>query len=168
MPRGRIANTLTDFWKYVEKTSAFKCWLWKGPIHHSGYGAFNCNKNPFQAHRVAYYLSNPGKIDLSAPTNKSVKQFVLHRCDVRACCNPAHLFLGSIADNTLDMVKKDRHRGAPGETNPASKLSHKEVRKIRRLLMQKQLTQWQIARKFGVSQSSISFIKRNITYAEIQ
>lgn len=167
MPRGRIANTLDDFWPYITETDKSKCWLWQGTIHKSGYGTFCINKTLYQAHRVAYYLSRPGEIELLAPHDKSVKQFVLHKCDVRACCNPRHLFLGSVSDNSEDMVKKNRQRGAKGETNPASKLSHKNVKRIWKLLSERKFTQWEIADLFGVSQSAVSLIKRKKTYAEV-
>lgn len=167
MPRGRVANTLNDFPSYIEKFEKGKCWLWCGSMHKSGYGTFCINQTLYQAHRVAYFLAHPGEIELAAPADKSAKQFVLHTCDMRACCNPEHLFLGSIADNTQDMVKKGRQRGVIGENNPASKLSHRNVRTIRRLLTESGLTQWEIARRFGVSQSAISHIKLKHTYTEL-
>lgn len=50
-----------------------------------------------KSHRMAYALTN------GPPEND-----VLHRCDNRPCCNPAHLWDGTQADNMADMVAKGR------------------------------------------------------------
>jgi hypothetical protein len=58
--------------------------------------------------------------------------FVCHTCDNPPCCNPAHLFLGSAADNARDMALKGRGRGAEGTHNWNAKLADDQVREIRR------------------------------------
>jgi hypothetical protein len=163
MPKGRVANTLNEFWNYVSKGKASVCWLWKGPIHYSGYGTFNCNKHPYQAHRVAYFL-NFGGIELNASRDKSDRTFVLHSCDTRACCNPAHLFLGSIADNTRDMVGKKRHRTPLGELHGKAKLTNAQVKAIRYLCKKKLVPQSAIAKTFGVTQTCINNVHLRKTY----
>lgn len=76
-----------------------KCWLWTGATNEHGYGKLSANGSWRLAHRVSWNLSN-GEI----PDNLQV----LHRCDTPACVNPAHLFLGTHADNMRDMKQKGR------------------------------------------------------------
>ena len=83
---------------------------------------------------------------------------VLHHCDTPSCVNPEHLFLGTVADNTNDMVKKGRNVYFSGEKSPLSKLKESDVIKIRACLKNGE-TQISIARKFGVVQQNISNIK---------
>ena len=83
------------FWSKVDRSG--KCWLWTASRNSSGYGKFDGEG----AHRVAWRLAY-GVIPYGA--------CVLHRCDMPRCVNPAHLWLGTQADNVADMVAKGRQR----------------------------------------------------------
>ena len=76
------------------------CWLWLGTVNNKGYGLMPLTHGRVvTAHRQSF-IHWRGEIP---PTLN-----VLHRCDVRRCINPAHLFLGTIKDNSQDMLRKGR------------------------------------------------------------
>ena len=93
------------YWKRVQKSDG--CWLWDGKSDNSR-GIFWIDRNgvqkPEKVHRIAYELTH-GPI----PSGLCV----CHHCDTPPCCNPAHLFLGTIADNNADMRRKNRHASLP-------------------------------------------------------
>lgn len=138
----RRANTPDDVWKFVAEGSANECWPWQGHKTVGGYGYFTMNWKYYLAHRLVYMISNPGTITASAPKDKHIKQFVLHKCDNRACCNPNHLFLGNYKDNTADAKRKGRlqnrkHYQLPtlrGEDHPRSRLTNAQADGCRLLL----------------------------------
>lgn len=76
------------------------CWIWQGHTNANGYGEAGWQNRTWRAHRLAY-LAAYGDFDW--------RLLVCHRCDVRRCVNPAHLFLGDNGANIRDAVEKKRH-----------------------------------------------------------
>ena len=100
------------------------CWLWSGSVSHYGYGFFTMRAHGFDnkiAHRVAWQLYR-------GPIPEGIQ--VLHKCDVRGCVDPGHLFLGTNADNRADMVAKGRQ--SKGETHGPAKLTERQALAILR------------------------------------
>jgi hypothetical protein len=104
------------------------CCLWTGAIDAHGYGAVSHNNRMLKAHRVAYELAHSERLRKGT--------CVLHRCDVPICCNPLHLYIGTPADNSADMVRRGRwkrEKNLVGAENPAAKITPYIVRRIRKL-----------------------------------
>ncbi len=93
----------------VEPEPNTGCWLWSGATHWNGYGNFRVygrdSEGLLTAHRAAWVFEN-GQIPEGA--------LVLHKCHVRRCVNPSHLYLGTNSDNQLDRVKAGRMNAKKG------------------------------------------------------
>ena len=82
---------------------------------------------------------------------------MLHKCDVRHCVNPDHLFLGTDADNAADRHRKGRDAHQKGEAHGRSKLTDQQVRQIRDLA-EHGAAKRALGRRFGVSHTLIRYI----------
>lgn len=133
------------------------CWEWIAGTFSTGYGLFRVldKCGPFTAHRVSWHIHN-GPI----PTGMSV----LHKCDRRICMNPAHLFLGTQADNMADMVQKGRSLN--GESHPLAILTEEAVVDIRSRRVYHGY-QADMAREFGVTISTINQICKRKSWGHI-
>ena len=159
MNRQKISAFAPDdearFWSKVDKRSPSECWLWLAALTPGGYGRFSLRGTLLTASRVAYKLSHgavPDELD------------VLHSCDVRACCNPAHLRVGTAADNARDREGRNRHRH-PGRPKAWRKLAPDTVRLIR---SQAQLySTREHARRHNLSYDAMRKVLNFITYKEV-
>ena len=111
------------FQKFYQAKNVEQCWEYSGSLYRNGYGRFSVGLKGVLAHRVAFYIAN-GFI---------TSQLVLHKCDNRACVNPAHLYLGSQKDNMQDAVSRNRIRPCRGEQSYRSKLTEEDVKHIFKL-----------------------------------
>lgn len=141
--------------RFVKKTRKTKtCWLWQGTKDREGYGYFkNCN-HLITVHRFSYML-HFGRIPKGLD--------VLHKCDIRNCVNPQHLFLGTQRDNNIDRNNKGRDNSPKGEQHSMSKLTEEQVREIRRLRALG-LKYKDIAALFGVTKTNIFCVATRKTW----
>lgn len=153
-----MARSLADrFWSKVAIGVPDECWEWTGGRHAKGYGCFRIGQKYFRSSRISWQLHTgvpPGAFG------------VLHKCDNPACCNPAHLFLGTQADNVKDMTAKGRRVDHLGEKHGRAKLDDSTVLEIRARLERNERTS-DLALCFGVSDSTISGIKTGSTWRHL-
>jgi len=145
---GKQTSPEVRLWRKIIKQAA-GCWIYQGCLNKFGYGviATRAGQAPSLTHRIAY-VSRHGAI----PEGKCI----LHTCDVPACVNPDHLFVGTRADNIADCVSKKRN--SFGEKNGHSVLSERDVLDIRNMITLN-FDDTYIASKFNVSRKAIYDIR---------
>lgn len=131
------------------------CWNFNGVITSDGYGQLWHEGRARRAHRAVYehYF---GAIEEGG--------LACHKCDNRRCVNPHHIYIGTAADNNRDV----RERGQPGKAKRGvehhnAKLCPDDVLKIRGGGQ----PQRQLAREFGVSQTTVSEIQRGLIWGHL-
>jgi hypothetical protein len=144
------------FWRHVQRRDQDSCWEWTASTFKSGYGQFKVNKISHNAHRVAWELSYGPIPD---------GMFICHHCDNPLCCNPSHLFVGSPQANMDDMRGKGRE--SKGTDFPAARLDDEAVLEITRLAKSGML-QRDIGKLFGVGQTAIGDVLRNVAWKHVK
>ncbi len=107
------------------------------------------------AHRISWILHG-GHIPIGL--------FVLHKCDIRHCVNPKHLYIGTAKNNTADMMKHGRGNPGRGERHGRAVVNENLVRQIRGDVRSCR----EIAKEIGICHQAIAKIKLGRTWAHVK
>jgi hypothetical protein len=165
MPKGKYERTYRPIHdRLMAKVSAQPdgCWLWTGTKNSAGYGTIGLGRKADGkdfVHRVAFRIF---KGDIPSG------MCVCHRCDVRLCVNPHHLFLGTYLDNSVDAATKGRIPTGPtwptdartanrvrGQSHGQAKLNENQVLRILSMFFVRRKSKAWIARQFGVCPATV-------------
>lgn len=150
------------FWEKVDTSGGEDaCWLWTASLDGKGYGQFTRrDRSQARSHRIAWEFTH-------GPLTSD--QVLCHTCDNPRCCNPAHLFIGTQADNIADMHKKKRWSPtpSPGSRNGNARYTEDQVREIRRLRAEG-MSRAEIAARFGVTVGSIKNILSKARWKHVE
>lgn len=144
------------FWAKVRKTEG--CWLWMASKNQKDYGRIGWHENKENRHmltnRFSWQLAH-------GPVPDGL--CVLHRCDVPACVNPEHLFLGTKGDNNRDRAAKGRSRR---DVPRNAILTEAQVIQIR-AWRQVGTTIGQLAKRYGVGKTCIRLVIHRVTWRHL-
>jgi hypothetical protein len=152
-------EVIERFWSKTERRGADECWHFKTAPSAQGYPRFSHSSTAESASHFSYRLHK-------GPITKGLD--VCHTCDNRLCVNPAHLWLGTRAENMADCKAKGRARGPNyrGSEIGTSKLNERQVATIKKALAAGRSCA-SLGRRYHVTGQAISQIKRGLRWTHV-
>lgn len=168
-----IVLTDQDYRRFMSKIDARsenECWYWRaGKVN--GYGVFRVKgKYTFKSNQlvIAFSTGNYERETLALHSRDCTTNALRDFNDgsvSRSCCNPRHIRIGTNKENSEDTMKTGMAKGLFTEGQPGyitnRKLSDQDIQSIRR----DKRPQSEIARGYGVNQSTVSRIKRLLRWS---
>lgn len=157
----KLHSMMTDRLVLKTKKATSGCIEWQGRKTEGGYGSME-TMGEKTTHRIAFKL-------FVSPIPEGL--CVLHSCDNPPCVNPAHLFLGTHADNNKDRAKKGRSADTRGEGHPRAKLTEADVIAIRKAYRKRSRTGGScrdLAKRYSVNLSTIHYIITRKNWSHIE
>ena len=135
------------------------CWEWTRGTNGNGYGSIRLHQTGFLMNRAS----------LEAHTGERIPEGInaLHACDNPPCVNPAHLGAGTKQENHHDAIARGRKVQVRGEQVAAHKLTEAQVREIKRLIREGQMSLRAIARHYGMNHTVIQRIAHGRYWAHV-
>lgn len=127
------------FHKKINKSGP--CWNWTAGKFRGGYGKFWQGGRSHYANRISLIFSG---VSLSGGL------LALHKCDNPSCVRPDHLFAGTAAENTRDMISKGRASVRAGVLNGNARNPFSDVQEARRMVANG-ASQRDVAKRLSVS-----------------
>lgn len=128
------------------------CWLWPHRVT-NGYGSISFvhhgKRYQVRVHRLVAWMY------LGYDGTRGVE--ICHRCNVKACFNPAHLYIATHKQNLRDAQADGLVTQLRGEKHCHAKLTEDQVREAV-AMVQRGLTHREVAEHFGVTKSAITLI----------
>jgi hypothetical protein len=136
------------------------CLLWSGAVSNRGYGVICVDNRPRAAHRVAYEVHRGPIPD---------GMILLHSCDTPSCVNPDHLRVGTVKDNTADMMAKGRQKFGPGKPFQKGERGHRAVlsETEARAIESDPRSVRVLANEYGVAESTVRHIKNHTNWKHL-
>jgi hypothetical protein len=132
----------------IEPTVKSKCLLFIGCLGQDGYGKITFKNIDYRTHILAWEAKNKEKTNM----------LVRHICNIRNCCNPDHLIIGTRRENSLDFLSYSKQ----------VKLKEAEVKEIKKLFINSNLSNKEISKIYKVSDNTISRIRNGHTWSHIK
>lgn len=132
------------------------CWLWTGSRLPDGYGVIRVDGKKYPVHRLSLHLYKGFNLESDL--------VACHTCDNPPCFNPAHLFIGTKADNNRD--RNNKGRSAKGESSGTAKLTNDMVVEIREKRA-RGVPRAILSKEYGVNENSIYNISSRKTWRHI-